>query len=105
MYECDGANRKNSNNCKNQRFKKREYVKTKKFKSQAGWALRSLEDIKKGQFVIEYVGELIDEEECNRRLREMAERSEKNYYFLTIDKDTIIDAGRKGNLARFMNHR
>lgn len=104
MYECDGAICKNQDKCKNQRFKKREYAKTEKFKTQAGWGLRSLEDIKKGQFVIEYVGELVDEEECNKRLVEMAARNDKNFYFLTIDKDTIIDAGPKGNLARFMNH-
>lgn len=104
MYECDGAICKNQDKCKNQRFKKREYAKTEKFKTQAGWGLRCLEDIKKGQFVIEYVGELIDEEECNKRLKEMASRNDRNFYFLTIDKETIIDAGPKGNLARFMNH-
>lgn len=27
-----------------------------------------------------------------------------NFYFLTIDKERIIDAGPKGNLARFANH-
>ena len=27
-----------------------------------------------------------------------------NYYFLNIDADTILDAGRKGSEARFANH-
>lgn len=57
-----------------------------------------------GQFVIEYVGELIDEAEYKRRVRKMHERKEDNYYFLTIDTNRMIDAGPKGNLARFMNH-
>lgn len=69
-----------------------------------GWGLKALQDIKKGQFVIEYVGELIDEEECEKRLKNKHETSENNFYFLTIDKERIIDAGPKGNLARFMNH-
>ena len=86
---------------KNQRFKRREYAKIAKFKSRAGWGLRCMEDIKRNQFVIEYVGELIDENECNKRLKEMAARNDRNFYFLTIDKDTIIDAGPKGNLARY----
>lgn len=104
-YECDIANCRNREKCQNQRFKKRQYAKTEKFKSNSGgWGLRSLEDIKKGQFVIEYVGELIDEAECDKRLSEMAARNDRNFYFLTIDKDCIIDAGPKGNLARFMNH-
>lgn len=53
-----------------------------------------------GEFVIEYVGELIDDEEFRRRIVEMHDVKEENYYFLTIDKDIMIDAGPKGNLAR-----
>lgn len=53
-----------------------------------------------GEFVIEYVGELIDDEEFRRRIIEMHDVKEDNYYFLTIDKDIMIDAGPKGNLAR-----
>ena len=101
FYECDSSNCNNGQECKNQRFKRREYVKIEKFKSKAGWGLRCTEDIKRNQFVIEYVGELIDENECNKRLKEMAARNDRNFYFLTIDKDTIIDAGPKGNLARY----
>lgn len=59
-------------------------------------------DVKKGQFVIEYVGELIDEATCQERVRKGADIT--NYYMLTIDKDCIIDAGPMGNLSRFMNH-
>lgn len=101
FYECDSTIC-NIPDCKNQRFKRREYAKIEKFKSRAGWGLRCTEDIKKNQFVIEYVGELIDENECNKRLKEMAARNDRNFYFLTIDKDTIIDAGPKGNLARYV---
>lgn len=59
-------------------------------------------DVKKGQFVIEYVGELIDEATCQERVRKGEDIT--NYYMLTIDKDCIIDAGPMGNLSRFMNH-
>ena len=106
MTECDPSTCKAGERCLNQRFKKREYVKTKPFNTETdgGWGLKTLEDIKKDQFVIEYVGELIDEKECERRLKEMEEKNESNFYFLTINKDNIIDAGPKGNLARFMNH-
>jgi SET domain-containing protein len=54
-----------------------------------------------GTFVIEYVGELIDKEEYNLRVQR---KDEDHYYYMTLDKKRIIDAGRKGNLARFMNH-
>jgi histone-lysine N-methyltransferase NSD2 len=52
-----------------------------------GWGLKAIEDIKKGDFVNEYVGELIDEEECKRRLDSAHENDCRNFYFLTIDKD------------------
>lgn len=53
-----------------------------------------------GDFVIEYVGELVDEAELWRRIDYMHQIKEENYYFLTITKDIVIDAGPKGNLAR-----
>ena len=65
--------------------------------------MKALEDIKEGQFVIEYCGEVIDEAECDRRLKIIAS-TQSNFYFLNLDKDLFIDAGPRGNLARFMNH-
>ena len=63
-----------------------------------------ISDAKKGQFVIEYVGELINDETCRERVRKGINDGVINYYMLTIDKDCIIDAGPMGNLSRFMNH-
>ena len=37
-------------------------------KNKRGWGLKAGQDIKEGQFVIEYVGEIIDAAECRRRL-------------------------------------
>ncbi|XP_067132924.1 LOW QUALITY PROTEIN: histone-lysine N-methyltransferase NSD2 [Centruroides vittatus] len=105
MVECHPNICPAGERCQNQRFQKREYVPAAFFKTEKrGWGLKTLEDVKKGQFVNEYVGELIDEEECERRLQQKHEDNDTNYYFLTLDKDRIIDAGPKGNLARFMNH-
>ena len=53
-----------------------------------------------GQFVIEYVGEVIDDEEYQRRLQIKHEDKDENYYFLTIDSTRMIDAGPKGNVSR-----
>lgn len=105
MFECMREVCGAGDKCGNQRFQKRLYPNLCCFKTESrGWGLKALEDIKKGQFVIEYVGELIDDEEFRRRIEEMHKVKEENYYFLTIDKDIMIDAGPKGNLARFMNH-
>ncbi|KAG7283099.1 hypothetical protein CRUP_033045, partial [Coryphaenoides rupestris] len=84
MYECHPQVCVAGERCQNQAYTKREYSP--------------------GAFVNEYVGEVIDEEECRARIRHAQENDICNFYMLTLDKDRIIDAGPKGNQARFMNH-
>jgi hypothetical protein len=87
-YECHPAVCPAGERCQNQRFVKRQYPRQEPLYTGArGWGLRPVNDIKQGEFVNEYVGELIDEEECKRRLEEAHENDIKDFYFLTIDKD------------------
>ncbi|XP_067374495.1 histone-lysine N-methyltransferase, H3 lysine-36 specific isoform X2 [Channa argus] len=105
MYECHPQVCVAGERCQNQAFTKREYTPVEIFRTlSCGWGLRAVSDIKKGAFVSEYVGEVIDEEECRARIRHAQENDICNFYMLTLDKDRIIDAGPKGNQARFMNH-
>uniref|UniRef100_A0ABM5FKX0 Histone-lysine N-methyltransferase, H3 lysine-36 specific isoform X7 n=1 Tax=Pogona vitticeps TaxID=103695 RepID=A0ABM5FKX0_9SAUR len=105
LYECHPAVCPAGERCQNQCFTKRQYPEVEIFRTLArGWGLQAKRDIKKGEFVNEYVGELIDEEECRARIRHAQEHDITNFYMLTLDKDRIIDAGPKGNYARFMNH-
>ncbi|XP_051248802.1 histone-lysine N-methyltransferase NSD2 isoform X2 [Dicentrarchus labrax] len=105
QYECHPQVCPNGERCCNQDFTKRLYPETKIIKTPGkGWGLVSLRDIKKGEFVNEYIGELIDEEECRARIKYAQENNITDFYMLTIDKDRIIDAGPKGNYSRFMNH-
>ncbi|XP_072517502.1 histone-lysine N-methyltransferase, H3 lysine-36 specific isoform X2 [Salminus brasiliensis] len=105
LYECNPQVCPAGEQCQNQRFMKREYSQVEIFRTLSrGWGLRCSHDIKKGEFVNEYVGEVIDEEECRARIRHAQENDIGNFYMLTLDKDRIIDAGPKGNQARFMNH-
>ncbi|XP_067391319.1 histone-lysine N-methyltransferase, H3 lysine-36 specific [Emydura macquarii macquarii] len=105
LYECHPMVCPAGGRCQNQCFSKRQYPEVEIFRTLArGWGLQAKRDIKKGEFVNEYVGELIDEEECRARIRYAQEHDITNFYMLTLDKDRIIDAGPKGNYARFMNH-
>ncbi|XP_054470085.1 histone-lysine N-methyltransferase NSD2 [Anoplopoma fimbria] len=105
QYECHPQVCPSAERCCNQDFTKRLYPETKIIKTPGkGWGLISLRDIKKGEFVNEYIGELIDEEECRARIKYAHENNITDFYMLTIDKDRIIDAGPKGNYSRFMNH-
>ncbi|XP_038160624.1 histone-lysine N-methyltransferase NSD2 [Cyprinodon tularosa] len=105
QYECHPQVCPSGERCCNQDFTKRLYPDTKIIKTPGkGWGLIALRDIKKGEFVNEYIGELIDEEECRARIKYAHENNITDFYMLTIDKDRIIDAGPKGNYSRFMNH-
>lgn len=105
MYECHPAMCPGGDRCDNQKFQKCDYPETEVFKTHwGGWGLRTKQFIKKGDFVNEYVGELVDEEECKKRIDRSHDQNVTNFYMLTIDKDRIIDAGPKGNYSRFMNH-
>ncbi|XP_061506543.1 nuclear receptor binding SET domain protein [Anopheles gambiae] len=105
MMECSSKTCPAKESCSNQRFTKRIYPALEvRFFSDKGFGLVALEDLKSGQFVIEYVGEVINSEEFDRRVMMMQAAKETNYYFLTVEPDLTIDAGPKGNVSRFINH-
>ncbi|KAK3018019.1 hypothetical protein RJ639_004739, partial [Escallonia herrerae] len=91
--------------CKNQRFQKCEYAKTKVFKTEGrGWGLLADEDIKAGQFIIEYCGEVIPSEEAKRRSQTYEAQGLMDAYIISLDANFFVDATKKGSLARFINH-
>lgn len=61
-----------------------------------GLGLFAVESIKKGDFVIEYTGELISNEEADRR--------QHTRYLFEIDDENTIDGADRSNMARYMNH-
>lgn len=81
-----------------------------------GWALRTLEDLPKGTFVCEFVGEILTSAELNERNMH-CDGSRKDTYLALLDADwgsktalenekaLCLDAARYGNVARFINHR
>uniref|UniRef100_A0A2P2K3Q8 Uncharacterized protein MANES_12G141700 n=1 Tax=Rhizophora mucronata TaxID=61149 RepID=A0A2P2K3Q8_RHIMU len=91
--------------CKNQRFQKCQYSKTKLFKTEdRGWGLLADEDIKAGQFVIEYCGEVISWKEARRRSQNYVNQGLKDAFIISLNSSESIDATKKGSLARFINH-
>ncbi|XP_057974619.1 histone-lysine N-methyltransferase ASHH1 [Malania oleifera] len=91
--------------CKNQRFQKCEYAKTKLFKTEGrGWGLLADENIKAGWFIIEYCGEVISWNEAKRRSQAYETLGLKDAYIISLNAQESIDASKKGSLARFINH-
>lgn len=59
--------------------------------------------IRRGQRIIEYTGERIDDDEADRRYDD--EKMSRHHTFLfVVDDKTIVDAAVGGNDARFINH-
>ena len=62
------------------------------------------DNIKQGEIVIEYVGEIISNSIADYREKEYNERGFGDCYMFRVDSDKIIDATKYGNLSRFINH-
>jgi histone-lysine N-methyltransferase SETD1 len=68
------------------------------------WGLFAMEKIDASDIVIEYIGEKI-RQKCADQREKMYEKSGiGSSYLFRVDDDVIIDATKKGNLARFINH-
>ncbi|XP_011081502.1 uncharacterized protein LOC105164543 isoform X1 [Sesamum indicum] len=70
--------------------------------------LYTSEFISRGAMVVEYVGEIVGLRVADRRESEYHSGKKLQHksacYFFRIDKEHIIDATRKGGIARFVNH-
>lgn len=68
-----------------------------------GRGLFTLVDLSQGQMIIEYSGEIIRNEVCDKR-EKFYESKGIGCYMFRIDEFEVIDATTKGNQARFINH-
>jgi uncharacterized protein len=68
-----------------------------------GRGVFALRRIPKGTRIIEYKGKLITEKEADRRYSRMHANSPHTMLF-SLDGGLVIDATRRGNSARWINH-
>lgn len=68
-----------------------------------GAGLVAIRSYSAGSLIVEYTGEVIDLFEVEHRL-ETIYKDTKNFYFLGLEDDLIIDSGQRGSVARFANH-
>eukprot|EP00960_Hanusia_phi_P058312 763849-Hanusia_phi.AAC.4 len=83
-----------SSHCLNKRLQKRQWARCSIFlaKNGRGWALRNDEDLRQGQLVMEYIGEVISGEEVARRMVEYA--GKRHTYMLKLNQEEFIDSTR-----------
>ena len=75
-------------------------VRNSKIHGRGVFALRR---IRKGTTIIEYLGDVITNDEADTRYEDKDPRDNHTFLF-TVDSKHVIDAGRNGNEARFINH-
>lgn len=99
------SNCKCGSDCINKPFQQRPVKKMKLVQTEkCGSGIVADEDIKQGEFVIEYVGEVIDDKLCEDRLWKMKHVGQTNFYLCEINRDMVIDATTWGNKSRYINH-
>ncbi|EEP75641.1 predicted protein [Uncinocarpus reesii 1704] len=113
FYECDDTNCKlGPELCQNRPFSELrrrskaggkfnigvEVIKTE----DRGYGVRSNRAFNPNQIIVEYTGEILTQEECERRMRTVYKKNDC-YYLMYFDQNMVIDATR-GSIARFINH-
>ncbi|GLU13667.1 hypothetical protein SLE2022_302870 [Rubroshorea leprosula] len=115
VYECNSMC-SCKRTCPNRVLQNGVRVKLEVFKTKnKGWGVRAGETILRGTFVCEYVGEILDEHEANKRFTRYGR--EDCSYMYNIDSHNndmsrliegqnrfVIDATKCGNVSRFINH-
>lgn len=114
VYECNSMCSCHKE-CPNRVLQKGVQVKIEVYKTKhKGWAVRAAQVISRGTFICEYLGEVLNDQEANKR----GERydNEGCSYLYDIDahidatdlidgvQPYVIDATKYGNVARFINH-
>ncbi|KAJ3609765.1 hypothetical protein NHX12_024276, partial [Muraenolepis orangiensis] len=91
--------------CDNQHIQRHEWVQClERFRAEGkGWGIRTKEALRSGQFIIEYLGEVVSEHEFRSRMMEQY-FAHSGQYCLNLDSGMVIDSYRMGNEARFINH-
>ncbi|XP_061616459.1 histone-lysine N-methyltransferase ASH1L isoform X2 [Phyllopteryx taeniolatus] len=103
--ECSPSTCPSHEHCDNQHIQRHEWVQClERFRAEGkGWGIRTKESLRSGQFIIEYLGEVVSEHEFRSRMMQQY-FAHSGHYCLNLDSGMVIDSYRMGNEARFINH-
>ena len=102
--EC-GPQCQNGDRCTNKCFQEHQsadcYVsKTEK----KGYGVFATSFIPSGRFLMEYVGEVLNTKQFQRRCNEYSRSKNVHFYFMSLANGFVIDATKRGTISRFINH-
>ncbi|XP_063433141.1 uncharacterized protein LOC134715130 isoform X2 [Mytilus trossulus] len=103
--ECSPSACPCDDHCANQRIQKHDWAGGLDVFITAGrgCGVRVSGKLTAGQFILEYLGEVVSELEFKRRMTENYSQ-ERHHYCLNLDSGAMIDGYRMGNIGRFVNH-
>lgn len=108
IYECNKAC-KCTSECSNRVVQHGRNTKLTIFRTSSGcgWGVKTEQRIQQGQFICQYVGEVITFEEAEKRGREYDANGLTYLFdldFNSIENPYVVDAANLGNVSHFINH-
>lgn len=103
--ECSPENCPCGEKCQNQNIQKHIYAAgVERFMTEnKGWGIRTKQEIVKGKFILEYLGEVVTEHEFKDRMATIYMK-DTHHYCLHLDSGLVLDGQRMGSDCRFVNH-
>lgn len=90
-----------SSNCRNRHFTKQVALPLQVIQTnEKGFGLVTKENLSSSDFVIEFVGELVNETDLLQRMKDF----DGHLLSMQLKDGTFIDATKKGSISRFLNH-
>lgn len=95
--------------CRNTKIQKHIVAPVERFMTQCkdgsskGWGVKTNHLIKKGTYILEYVGEVVSEREFKERMATLY-INDIHHYCLHLEGGLFIDGHRMGSDCRFVNH-
>ncbi|XP_045466050.1 histone-lysine N-methyltransferase ash1 [Harmonia axyridis] len=95
----------NVHRCQNQKIQRHEWSPgLEKFMTDdKGWGIRTKLPIRSNEFILEYVGEVVSDQEFKERMGTIYAQ-DTHHYCLHLDTGMVIDGHRMGGDGRFVNH-
>lgn len=91
--------------CTNKRFQRHQNSDCSIFMAgKKGFGMKAVSVIEAGEFIMEYVGEVLNSKQFDDRRFKYSNDNIQHHYFMALRSDCVIDATIKGNISRFINH-
>lgn len=105
LIECDPKLCPCKETCSNQRMLKNEWAPglQRFLTGNCGWGVRTTEEIKEGDFILEYIGEVVSLKLFRDRMVNLY-HNDSHHYCMSLGPHIVIDGYRAANEGRFVNH-